>query len=130
MNNVSKVLSWAGIILILIVGLIHALDAQDSFKDAIYKGWLFYANGLGSLIAAFGIYRGKRLLGWGLGFFIASVSFFGYIASRTIGLPFIPAEPGEWLEPLGISALITELIFMMVFLFNSRKYLANSEGEK
>lgn len=116
MNNRPKVLSWCGIVLILIIGLIHVVDARPSFEDAVYKGWLFYANGLGALISAFGIYRRKRTWGWNLGVFIATGSLLGYIISRTIGLPLIPAEPDAWLEPLGVASLIAETMFIGLFL--------------
>jgi hypothetical protein len=122
MNKISKIFSWVGIVLILIIGLIHVIDAKDSFNDAVYKGWLFYANGLASLIAAYGIYH-KNNWGWNLGFMIAVVSLGAYVASRTVGLPFIPAEPDAWLEPLGVAALITEGLFVVVFIGKQVKKL-------
>ena len=73
MLNISKILLWFGIGLILIIGLIHVIDAPDSFSDAVYKGWFFYANGIGALIAAYGIYR-KHNWGWNLGLLIAAGS--------------------------------------------------------
>ena len=112
----SQMMKWAGIILILLIGCIHVLDAKDSFNDAIYKGWLFYANGAAALLSAFCIYREKESWGWNLGFLVAVGSFMGYVASRTIGLPLIPAEPDAWFEPLGIAALIAEGLFIAVFI--------------
>jgi len=114
MRKPQKALMWLGIALILAIGLIHTIDVPDSFKDAAYKGWLFLANGIGSLIAAYGIYRGKSW-GWNLGVLIAAASFTGYVASRTVGLPHIPAEPEAWLEPLGVLSLIAEGLFAMIF---------------
>ncbi len=101
--------------MILIIGLIHVIDAKDSFSDAVYKGWLFYANGVSAVIAAYGIYQ-KKVWGWNLGLMIAVGSLGGYIASRTVGLPFIPAEPDAWFEPLGVAAMIAESLFMVVFI--------------
>ncbi len=104
-----------GIVLILIIGLIHVIDAKGSFSDAIYKGWLFYANGVAASIAAWGIYR-KHIWGWNLGLMVAVGSFLGYVASRTVGLPYIPAETDAWLEPLGVTSLIAEGLFVVVFI--------------
>lgn len=115
MPNIPRFFLWFGIVLILIIGLIHVIDAKDSFSDAAYKGWLFYANGVGALIAAYGIYR-KHHWGWDLGLLIAAGSFIGYVTSRTVGLPYIPAEPDAWLEPLGVASLIAEGLFVAVFL--------------
>jgi hypothetical protein len=115
MTKLSKTYLWSGIALILIIGLIHVVDAKDSFSDAVYKGWLFYANGVAAVIAAYGIYR-QQDWGWNFGFMIAAGSFGGYIASRTVGLPFIPAEPDAWFEPLGVAAMVAEGLFMAVFI--------------
>ena len=68
-------------------GLIHVMNAPESFEEASYKGWLFYANGLGAFVAAYGIYRGKCSWGWSLGLVIVVGSLIGYVASRTVGLP-------------------------------------------
>ncbi len=115
MSYASKVRLWIGIVLIVVVGLIHVLDAPDSFHDAVYKGWLFYANGVASLVAAYGIFKESRW-GWPFGLLIAAGSFAGYVASRTIGLPFIPAEPDAWFEPLGLVSLVAELSFVGIFI--------------
>jgi len=114
MTKLSRVLGWVSALLILSVGFIHVIDAKDSFSDATYKGWLFYANGVVSLIAAYGIYR-QNSWAWNLGFIIAIFSLAGYIASRTIGLPLIPAEPDNWFEPLGVAAMATEVLFVIIF---------------
>lgn len=116
MNNLPRIYVWLGIFLIVVVGLIHLVDAPDSFEEAAYKGWLFCANGAGALVAAFGISRGQRLWGWNLGLLIAAGSFLGYVASRTAGLPQIPAEPDAWLEPLGVASLIAEGLFVATFV--------------
>ena len=110
-----RIFLWFGIVLILITGLIHVIDAPDSFNDAAYKGWLFYANGVSALIAAYSIYR-KHNWGWNLGLMIAAGSFISYVVSRTVGLPQIPAEPDAWLEPLGVVSLIAEGLFVAVFI--------------
>jgi len=93
------------------------IDAKDSFSDALYKGWLFYANGVAAVIAAYGMYL-KKVWGWNFGLMIAIGSLGGYIASRTVGLPFIPAEPENWFEPLGVAAMTAEALFVFIFWWN------------
>ena len=115
MTKISNFFLWSGIVLILMIGLIHVIDAKDSFSDAVYKGWLFYANGVVASIAAYGIFHQKNW-GWNLGLLIAVASLGGYIASRTVGLPFIPAEPDAWFEPLGVAAMIAEALLVAVFI--------------
>jgi len=116
MKNAPRICSWGGIALIATTGFIHVIEAPDSFHEAAYKGWLFSANGLGALVAAYGIYRGKRSGGWNLGLLIVVGSLIGYVASRTVGLPHIPAEPEVWFEPLGVASVIVEGLFVAVFM--------------
>ena len=85
MATPSPTVKWLAIAAILGSGLIHVVEAQDAFGDATYKGLLFIGNGVGALVAAIGIYRDQRALGWLLGVLIAGGALLAYVASRTIG---------------------------------------------
>ena len=113
----------AGISLIVVVGLIHLINAPGDLEEGSYTGPLYLANFFGALAAAVGIYRGKRW-GWTLGFLVAAGAFAGYVISRTVGLPGLPVET-EWLEPLGVLSLLVEGLFVGVFL----AVLARPKGE-
>ncbi len=115
-GNKSKIVIWLGISMILVTGLIHAIEAPDAFGDAAYKGWLFCLNAFGAAISGLGIYLHKKTWGWNLGFLIALLSIIFYVISRTIGLPYIPAEPENWLEPLGVVSLLAESIFIAAYM--------------
>ena len=122
MIHIPKSIMWAGIVLIVVTGVIHFLDAPDAFGEATYKGILFSLNVIGALVAAFGIFRGKSW-GWLLGLLIAGGAIAGYVISRTIGLPGLPVE-SEWLEPLGVLSLIVEGIYVLL----SIKVLTNNSS--
>jgi hypothetical protein len=77
------------------------------------------ANGAGALLAAYGIWGGKRW-GWPLGLLVAVGALAGYVASRTVGMPGIPAEPDAWFEPLGVASLLAEGLFSLVALSSLR----------
>ncbi|MBV9452509.1 MAG: hypothetical protein JOZ19_00065 [Rubrobacter sp.] len=109
----KPLLTWIGILLITLEGLIHLLDAPDSFEDAAYKGLLFVAIVFGAAVASIGIYQ-RYGWGWSLGVLTAVSAFLGYVISRTIGLPGLPVE--EWLEPLGILSLLVEGLFVGLYL--------------
>jgi uncharacterized membrane protein YfcA len=102
-------LAWAGASLIAAVGLIHLLEAPEELEEATYLGLLFLANFGGAVVAAIGIYRGHKW-GWGLGVLLAGGAFVGYVISRTLGLPGMPVE--KWLEPLGVTSLLVEGLFL------------------
>jgi hypothetical protein len=93
--------------------VIHFIDAPSSFGDATYKGLLFVANGIAAIVAAFGIYRGRRW-GWALGVLVAGGALVGYAISRTVGLPGL--APEIWLSsPLAELSLAVEAAFIVVF---------------
>jgi hypothetical protein len=66
-------------------------------------------------VAALGIYR-NRQWGWVLALLVAGGAFVGYVASRTVGLPGLPAEPDAWLEPIGVASLVCEGLFIVLFV--------------
>ena len=106
MRTHATAIQGAAIALILVTGAIHFVDAPSSFADATYKGWLFVANGIAAIVAAYAIYRGRRW-GWGLGVLVAGGALLGYAISRTIGLPGL--APEIWISsPLAVLSLAVE----------------------
>lgn len=110
----TKTLQWLAILLIVITGYLHLITAGEEYAEARYMGVLFLANFLGALVSAVGILRRKLWWGWILGVVIAAGSILGYIQSRTVGMPGMEVE--GWYDPIGIPAMITEGLFLVVTL--------------
>lgn len=102
---------WAGIILIFIIGVIHLMEMPEYFAEAAYMGLLFALNGIGSFVAAYGIFKG-RAWGWILGILIAAGSIVGYLISRTVGLPQFPIQ--EWADVTAIISIVVEVLFILI----------------
>lgn len=102
-------LALAGTVLILVTGLIHLLLTPEHFGEARYLGWLFLADFLGSVVAAFGIYRGDRW-GWTLGALVAGGAFVLYFLSRMVGVFGMEGE--SLFEPLGVLCKAAEALFL------------------
>jgi hypothetical protein len=103
-------LRTVGVALISLVGLIHLLVTPEYYGFAAYLGLLMIANFAGSMVSAVGIYQGQ-IWGWMLGVVIAGGAFLGYIESRTLGLPGLPAwEP--FTELPGLISLVVEALFV------------------
>ena len=120
MTSSTNGLKTIAVVAIVATGLIHLVTARDSLGEATYKGLLFVANGVGALVAAVGVYR-DRNWGWLLGALVAGGAFLGYVISRTVGLPGLPAEPDAWFEPLGVASLVAEAVFLIVFAVTLRQ---------
>jgi len=114
----SKTLQWLALILILEIGLLHIMTAQNQYDQAAYMGYLFAANFFGSLVAAFGIYY-KQAWGWVIGAVIAASSIAGYVWSCTAGFPKLNVQ--EWSAPYGIASVIVEALFILVCLLRPWK---------
>ncbi|MEW6402905.1 MAG: hypothetical protein AB1649_13980 [Chloroflexota bacterium] len=100
-----KIFQGLAIVLVLLTGYLHFVTIPEEYAEAPYMGWLFFANALGSLVAAIGILRRKTWSGWVLGLVIVGGSILGYIQSRTLGMPGMEIEP--WPNVSGIAAEIS-----------------------
>jgi hypothetical protein len=109
----------AGVALIALTGLIHAVEAPDYLKEKAYVGALFIAAAVGSALVVAWLWTRSDPRAWGLGALIAVGCFAGFVLSRTTGLPGGFKEE-EW-EPLGIVSLIVEAGFVGVALSRLRR---------
>jgi hypothetical protein len=110
----TRIIQWFGIAAILGVGIIHFLMAPIEYEEARYIGILFGVNFLASLIAAFGILRGK-FWGWALGLLIAVGSLSAYVVSRTLGMPGMELE--AWFGLYDLLAMALEIAFILLASF-------------
>lgn len=111
----GKSLKWLGIVLIIVTGIVHFIEAPEYFEEAACMGALFVLNGIGSIAAAYGIYKNQNW-GWILGSLIAAGSIIGYVLSRTVGLPNVAVK--EWFEFIGILSLVVEALFCLLAVKN------------
>jgi uncharacterized membrane protein YhdT len=115
--TVSKRAKWAGIVLIVLVGLLNfhvphfLLEAPKDFGAAstLLELVLFVVL-LGAVVAAVGIFANLRW-GWLLGLLIAALSVVLYLAQETVGLPGLPKN---WWEPSRIVSLLVEGLFVVL----------------
>ncbi len=109
----ARGLHWFAVVLILVIGLQHVLAAQIEYTQAPYIGYLFVANFVGALVAAYVIYH-RVVWGWLLGLLIAVASMAGYLWSRTLGMPAMNVQ--EWFTPYGVIAVTAEVLFIVLAL--------------
>ena len=104
----------AGAGLVFVAGLIHLALTPEHLEEATYLGLLFLADFVGSVVAAFGILRGRRW-GWILGAAVTGGAMLAYLADGTVGLPGM--EAGNLLEPVGVLAKTLEALFLVLCAF-------------
>ena len=118
--NSRALLVGAAIVAIVVTGLIHLVQGPEPYAEAPYVGILFYLNAAGAAIAAYGIYRGVKSWGWGLGIFMAAGAIVMFVISRTVGLPGMDVQ--DWGEPIGLLSLIVEALFVVLGVYYLRRY--------
>jgi hypothetical protein len=80
----------------------------EHLREAPYAGALFIAVSAAALgLAVLVLVRGDQLV-WAGGAALALSAVLAYIASRSIGLPSLGDDIGDWLNPLGVAALLCE----------------------
>ncbi len=108
------------LLLLFLTGLFHIVEAPEYYAEAQYIGILFGLNFLGALLGCFWIYKNK-VLGWHLGMVISVLSVAAFVISRSVGLPFFMGEIGQWFDKSAIFSAITEVLFLMPYVWFLRK---------
>lgn len=108
----ETMLQWAGGFLIVTIGLIYLLQANELFAAKMYLGLLFLANFTASSFAGAVISLKGSRWAWLLADLICVLAIAGFFVSRTSGLPGYPEAVGQWLNFPAISSVLAELLFL------------------
>jgi hypothetical protein len=88
---------------------IHIALVPDHLREAPYAGVLFIALSAAALALALVLLIRTDLVIWAMSGGLVLSAMLAYIASRSIGLPSLDDDVGDWLNPLGIAALLVEV---------------------
>jgi len=90
------------------VGIIHALEIPGQATGAV---WLTIGFCLLTVVAqGAGLWMLVRpsVLAWEFAGLVCALAAVGYVLTRSVPVPGDAADVGNWLEPLGVAALIVE----------------------
>ena len=93
---------------LIAVGIIHALEVPGQVSGAV---WLTIGFTLLAVVApAAGLWLLLRpsLLAWEFAGVVCALAAGGYVLTRSVPVPGDAGDVGNWLEPLGMAALIVE----------------------
>jgi len=111
---------WCASFLLLVAAATHIPLIQDHLEEAPYVGWLFILLSVVCIALAIAIVFVDNAGVWalsGLTCFAAAVAF---LASRTVGLPQIGDDVGNWTEPLGFPAVASEVLMVALAYWHLR----------
>lgn len=97
---------------LLVVAVIHVWLIPEHLGEAPYAAWLFLALALACLALALTTTTGTSAAPAAT-VLVMALSIAAYVESRTLGLPQMADDVGNWGEPLGIVCLAAESVTML-----------------
>jgi hypothetical protein len=99
------------------VAAVHIALVPAHLREAPYAGVLFIALSTASLMLCVVMIVADQPLAWAAAGGLTASAIVAYVVSRSIGLPMLADDIGDWVNPLGVGALCAEAIAVAVALF-------------
>jgi hypothetical protein len=96
------------------VAVIHALNTQGQLNSAAWLTAGLAVLALVAPVAGLWLLTRPTSLAWAMAGLLCLGAAFGYILTRSVPVPGDTGNVGNWLEPLGLAALITEWIVVIL----------------
>jgi len=112
------------------VGIIHVLEIQGQLSGAVWLTVGFVLLAACAPVAGLWLLARPSTAAWafsGLTCFLAAA---GYILTRSVAVPGDPDDRGNWLEPLGVAALFTEVIVTILAVVVLASILAPRDADR
>ena len=119
---------WCASFLLLVAAGTHVPLISDHLEEAPYVGWLFILLSVVCIVLAVAILFVDSPSLWIISGAVCLAAVVAFLASRTIGLPQIGDDVGNWTEPLGLAALFVEgvVVAISAYALASHRSLAAS----
>jgi hypothetical protein len=112
---------------LLVAGAVHIPITGEHLEEAPYIGVLFIALTVACVACAALLLLHDNPLTWTVTGGVSALAVIGYVLSRTVGLPQIGDDVGNWSDPLGAVALLTEGLTVVLAALALRLRAGNDE---
>jgi hypothetical protein len=109
-----------GAVALAAVAIIHVLDLPGTLDETPLIGYGYFLLIAGALACAVGLMAVRGPGVWALAGLIAGAAMLAYVLSRTTGLPTDSGDIGNWNCSLGIAALFTEAVIVLLAAWRVR----------
>ncbi|HXS62054.1 MAG TPA: hypothetical protein VN767_04220 [Streptosporangiaceae bacterium] len=99
---------------LMAVGIIHALEIQGQLSGAAWLTAGFCGLAIAGPVCGMWLLVRPGRLPWLAAGAICLSAALGYVLTRSVTMPGDPGDVGNWLEPLGVTALIVEGIVVVL----------------
>jgi hypothetical protein len=103
---------WCASFLLLVAAGTHIPLIRSHLAEAPYVGWLFIALSVVCISLAAVILFVDHVGVWLLSAAVCLAAVVAFLASRTVGLPQIGDDVGNWTDPLGFPAVASEALMI------------------
>lgn len=117
---------WCASFLLLVAAGTHIPLIEDHLEEAPYVGWLFIILSVVCIVLAVVILFVDSAGVWLLSGAVCLAAVVGFLASRTIGLPQIGDDVGNWTDPLGFPAVASEVLMVVLAWLHLRRMPARA----
>lgn len=98
----------------LVAAAAHVPVTGEHLREAPYIGVLFIALEVALVVLAGLVLVSTSRLVWSAAAVVPALAIVAYAVSRTVGLPQIGDDVGNWTEPLGFPALASEVLMAVL----------------
>jgi hypothetical protein len=120
MRLTSSPVQWVASLLLLVAAGTHIPLIHEHLEEAPYVGWLFILLSAACIGLAVAVLFVDDASVWVLSGVICLAAVVAFLASRTVGLPQIGDDVGNWTEPLGIPAVASEALMVALAYLHLR----------
>ena len=107
---------WLASFLLLVAGAAHVPLISEHLEEAPYIGVLFMLLAIICAVLAVLVVVADATLVWVASAVVTALALAGFLLSRTVGLPQIGDDIGNWTEPLGFPAVGAEALMVVLAL--------------
>ena len=121
MGALRSPLRWLAAATLVASGIVHIPVIPMHLEEAPYIGYLFIALTAVCFALAAAVLLVDSMLVWAAGGVVTALAVIAYVLSRTVGLPQIQDDIGNWSEPLGIAAITAETLTVLLAVVALRR---------
>jgi hypothetical protein len=116
LKQASSIWRWPAAAALSATAAIHMTLVPEHLREAPYAGALFIALSAAALATAILLSATDHELVWLAAVAISLGALVAYFISRSVGLPSMSDDIGDWVNPLGLAAVVCEMLVLVCWL--------------